>query len=129
MADDVRVDLQIDKGESWSVQLYWTDQYDEALSVTNPMRMMVKSGVTLINTYISVSDAPTGGQLQYISFNTETGFIQISLPSSHTNTLTPGIYQYDLFAEIEDPDDLANPTKRTKVIGGEFIVAASTTTF
>jgi hypothetical protein len=121
------VDLVVDKGEDYAIQVYWTDQYDEPLSVTNPMKMMVAYPGGL--TYISDSDTPSGGQLQYITFNESTGFIQLSLPDSHTNTLIPGIYQYDLWAHVSDPDDTINTTKRTKLFGGSFVVNLAVTTF
>lgn len=126
----VQVDLEVDKGEDYACQIYWTDQYDEPLNVSHPMKMMVKnSGGSTISTYISTSDSPGGGLLQYLTYNSSIGFIQLSLPDTHTNTLTPGIYSYDLWAEILDPDDISNDTKRTKLFGGNFTVLASVTTF
>jgi len=130
MANDVQVDFLIDVGEDWAFQMYWTDQYDDPIQVINPMKMTVKDSLgATVDTYISGSDTPVGGQLQYLTFNTETGFIQLSLPDSYTNTLTPGIYSYDLWAHVDDPDDINNTTKRSKIFGGNFIVLAAVTTF
>lgn len=130
MADDPKVDIVVDKGEDFAFQAYWTDQYDEPLAVSHPMKMMVKSLVgSVINTYISTSDTPGGGLLQYLTYNQSSGLIQLSLPDSHTNGLTPGTYKYDLWANVLDPDDLSNTAKRTKLFGGSFVVVDAVTTF
>jgi len=127
MTDTYRVDLLVDKGSDFAFQLYWTDQYDEPLTITYPMKMTVAFGAP--QTYISVTETPTGGELAYISYNAEAGFIQLSLPDSHTNTFTVGQYKYDLWAHISDPDDVVNTTKRAKIIEGNFNVLSSVTTF
>jgi len=122
-----QVDMVVDIGEDWATQVYWTDQYDEPLSVSHPMKMTVAMNPAV--TYISTADTPSGGQLQYLTYNTTSGFIQISLPDTYTKDLKPGIYKYDLWAHVLDPDDINNATKRTKLFGGDFIVNAAVTTF
>lgn len=127
MADDVQVDLEVDKGSDYAVQLYWTDQYDSPIAISHPMKMTVAFATPF--TYISTSEVPSGPQASYLSYNSSIGFVQLSLPDSYTNNLIPGIYQYDLWAQVLDPDDINNTTKRTKIFGGSFVVVGAITTF
>jgi len=129
MAADVDpvVDLHVDVGEDWACQLYWTDQYDDPMAVIHPMKMTVQFNTP--ETFVSTSEAPGAGEYAYLSYNTETGFIQITFPDTHTENWTPGVYPYDLFVHVYDPDDINATYKRQKIFGGSVVVRQGPTTF
>jgi hypothetical protein len=128
MADiDPVVDIHVDVGETFACQIYWTDQYDDPIEIAHPMKMTV--AMQTPRTYISSSESPGANQYAYLTYNSATGFIQLSLPSSHTQTMTPGLYAYDLFVHVYDPDDQNATYKRQKLFGGSFVVRQGPTTF
>lgn len=124
---DIDVNLVVDKGEDYAFQIFWTDQYDQPLEITHPLKMTVSYNTP--HTYISTSETPGANQYAYLSYSATSGLIQLSLPDSYTNTLTAGVYRYDLWAHVSDPDDVVNLTKRVRIFGGSFTVRSAVTTF
>lgn len=102
----------IDQGEDWTVELIWTDNFDEPLPVTHPCRMTIKSkaGQTLAELY-SDPDTPDG-DIAPITLSTDTGTIQLYLPAEQTGAIPPGQYQYDMFVSMEGSEPVGNQVSR-----------------
>lgn len=124
MSDTARVDITINQGADFAMQMYWTDNNDIPFRVVHPIRMEVRDSVSrIILTFVSGTEE---GELEdhSLTFNTELGLIQITANADATDALTPGVYFYDLFATYEDrvtTQDSEVPmstVRRMKVIEG-----------
>lgn len=118
-----RIDLVIDQGEDWTAQIYWTDYYNDPHKVTAPMSMHVKSplGQTVADLYTPDETWPAG-EVAPILYNTETGWIQLHIPATQTNTIPPGNYNYDLFVNIDDGAEYVG-TQSVRLLAGTVSVS------
>lgn len=96
------VPMEIDQGEDWTVDLIWTDEYDNPVPVVHPCRLDVKAPTG--QTIISLSSDPDIPEedIPPINISTATGILQLHIPAAVTENLNPGSYQYDLFATMEN---------------------------
>ena len=115
------VDLVIDQGEDWSIQIFWTDMYNNALPVVDPMQMDIKNDAGQV--IYSMMYGVLEGTVETISYAGDSGFIQLQIPAAITNQFVPGNYYYDLFISTPDPDSDI-PVKRTRLIKGQVFVDA-----
>ena len=121
------VDLVIDQGEDWTVQLYWTDFFDDPHNLTHPLRMTIKSplGQNLISLNSVLPEDQVPGEVQSVSWSEDTGWIQIHIPAAQTGAFTPGDYLYDLFVTLNaDPAvEFGSPLNQTvRLIAGRVHV-------
>lgn len=114
------VDLIIDRGEDWSVQLYWTDYGSNPFTVLSPIRMEIRAntGQVLATLTPKVND----DDYPYIIYNSESGLIQLQIPSEETDAMPPGIHRYDLFVTYDDQGYEPEGTKLTRLIYGSVTV-------
>lgn len=96
------VDLIIDQGEDFTAQIYWTDYNDDPRPLTAPMSMDIKSpyGQTVAHLYTPDVDWPDD-QIEPIKYNTDTGWLQIHIPATTTDTMPAGNYSYDLWVTVD----------------------------
>jgi hypothetical protein len=99
MSQAVNVDLDIDQGADFGVQVYWTDAGGNAFTVLPPMRMDLKA-ITgqIVHSLLVEAGAVTSG----ISYNSRSGLIQLTIDAAVTNTFPAGQYSYDLFITYQD---------------------------
>lgn len=117
------VDLVIDQGEDWTVQLYWTDYYNDPHRVTAPMRMQIKSPLGQVVADLYTPDAAwPAGEVAPILYNSDTGWIQLHIPATQTDTIAPGNYFYDLFVNIDDGEEYVG-TQSVRLITGNVSVS------
>lgn len=122
-----RVDFIIEQGEDWTCQLVWTDYFDNPMQVTTPMRMAIKSQYGQVAHELIVPDVPPAAdEIPAISYNTESGLIQLHMDDDQTAALNPGIYSYDLFCSVEDNAAYAG-TQQVKLIYGSVTVRGRVT--
>lgn len=117
------VPIIIDQGEDWTVQLIWTDNYDEPQNVLAPCRMDVKhtlTGQTMFSLFTPTEELPPG-EIPPISLSSEIGMIQLHVPRATTEALIPGQYHYDLFASVDDGDVYAG-NQVQRILYGSVIV-------
>jgi hypothetical protein len=116
------VPLEIDQGEDWTVQIVWTDDYDEPQKIIAPARMDIKNlqGAVQITLESPTEDVPTG-TIPDIGISEEIGLIQLHIEDTATAALIPGVYQYDLFVTVNDGDEYAG-SQRQRILAGNVIV-------
>ena len=94
-----QVDLVLVRGEDYVAQIFWSDQWNEPVPVTEPVEATVKDmvGQTVLR-FVSATDPNVG---PCITHNSQ-GFFQLTVPSSRTWTLASGTYTFDLWADVVD---------------------------
>ena len=123
MSDSVVVDLSLDQGADFSLQLYWTDAGNNPFSVLHPMQMDIKSATgTVVHSMSTASDPDEEPDILY---NSDSGLIQLHIPATVTAILAPGAYAYDLFVTYQD--DAASRTYMMKLIRGTINVQGRVT--
>lgn len=106
--DTAPIDIFINQGEDFAVQLIFTDEQDNPLNLANPFRMDVKDTTGQIQISLSSSDTPPDfGEIPEIAVSSAIGLVQLSLTSAVTNELASGQYVYDLFGHVDDGDEYA----------------------
>ncbi len=119
--------LDIDQGEDWTAQVVITDQDGNAVSLARPMQMdlrnAVGSVVLSLQTLTETEEATSLSNLEIpeITFSPDVGMIQIHIDKSATAGLAQGVYQYDLFASVND-GSVYSGTQRMRVLAGQAIV-------
>lgn len=116
------VPLEIDQGEDWSVQIVWTDDYDEPQKIIAPARMDIKNlqGAVQISLETPDTEIPEG-TIPDIGISEDIGLIQLHIEDTATAALQPGVYQYDLFVTVNDGDEYAG-SQRQRILAGNVTV-------
>ena len=127
MSTAALVDLDIDQGADFGVQIYWTDAESNPFTVLSPMRMQIKSYVgTVIYTLQTDDEAPLDAT-KTILYNSDSGLIQLAIPAADTALFPTGIHAYDLFVTYQD-NEVTNATRLRKLLSGSVNVFGRTTT-
>lgn len=126
MSTAALVDLVMDQGADFGVQIYWTDAESNPFVVLSPMRMEIKAPTgTIIYTLQTDDEAPLDAT-KTILYNSDSGLIQLAIPAADTDLFPAGIYAYDLFVTYQD-NVVTNATRLRRLIGGNVIVNGRTT--
>ena len=125
----VEARIDIDQGGDWATQIYVTDSENHPMLVVGPMRMEIRNevgGVAVTLQTDETSEDQSGDvDNQSISYNTESGLIQLYLSAKQTALMAPGQYSYDLFIHFSDP--IMNKVRKRKLIGGTVSVTGRVT--
>lgn len=123
-----RVDMIVNRGEDWSVQLILTDQFDEPLKLATPFRMDVKdaAGQPVISLTSSDQAPDFQTEIPEITVSEDVGVIQLHIDDSVTRNLNIGQHSYDLFGHVTD-DDIYAGDQVVKFCEGRFVVNKSIT--
>lgn len=125
MSTSARVDIDIDQGADFAVQLYWTSNDQQPFPVLAPMRMEIRDDVgNTLYTLATADGTSLGGES--ILYNSDSGLIQLMIPASATGTFPAGRYAYDLFVTYQD-NDVTNATRVARLIYGSAYVNKRTT--
>ena len=120
MTTAARVDLVVDQGADFGVQLYWTSMDQQPYTVLAPMRMEIRDDIGNVLYTLATTDSETAGS-ETILYNSDTGLIQLMIGSSNTKNFTPGRYNYDLFVTYQD-NAVTNATRLKRLIYGNVTV-------
>lgn len=120
MSNAASVDLEIDQGADYGVQLYWTSMDQEPFTVLAPMRMEIRDDVGNTMYTLATADGSATGT-QTILYNSDSGLIQLMIPAADTANFPPGRYNYDLYVTYMD-NTVTNATRITKLVGGNVYV-------
>ena len=115
------VDLALDQGADFGIQIYWVDAQKQPFTVLSPMRMDIRNEVGAIIESLMTDDEELDESLKTITYNTDSGLIQIMLPAARTSLLTPGLYEYDLFVTYQD-NAVTELTRLKKLVAGSILV-------
>lgn len=116
-----QVDLELDQGADFGVQVIWTDFEQEPFTVLSPMRMEIRNDSGQIAYTLQTNDNPQDGDIETILYNSASGVIQLMIGADITATFRSGIYNYDLFVTYQD-NELTNATRTHRLIAGSLIV-------
>lgn len=120
MSNSAPVDLDIDQGADFGVQIYWTSMDQQPFTVLAPMRMEIRDDVGNTMYTLATNDGSVSGT-QTILYNSETGLVQLMIPSADTATFPPGRYNYDLFVTYQD-NAVTNATRIYRLLSGNVYV-------
>ncbi len=113
------VNMVIDQGDDFTAQILWIDAQGEPQKIAEPIRLDIKSGTKRIVS-LTVEDVPDG-EISPIIYSADIGVIQIHIPQSQTSILPPGLYEYDMFASVDDGDAYAG-NQRQRILVGQIVV-------
>lgn len=116
------VPLEIDQGEDWSVQIVWTDDYDEPMQIVAPCRLDIKNATGAVQISLLTPDVEVPqGTIPAIGVTEDIGLIQLHIEDTATAALQPGLYYYDLFVTVNDGDAYAG-NQRQRIMAGQVLV-------
>lgn len=119
MSEAANVDLSVDQGTDFGIQVYWTDGANRPFAVLPPMRMDIKAETgQVIHSLMTGTNEEDASNILY---NTESGLIQLSISSEMTSTFPAGSYDYDLFVTYQD-SRVTNTTRLTRLLFGRVYV-------
>lgn len=127
MSGSAQCDFVIDQGADFFVELYWTDYNNVAIPVVSPMRMEIRAkNGQMAAELVYDTEVPEGQTQPSITFNSESGLIQLQIKSDKTDSMSPGTYAYDLFVTYADAQN--NSTlRRHKLLYGSVEVRGKVT--
>ena len=115
------VDLSLDQGADFGIQIYWTDESSQPYTVLSPMRMEIKNSVGGIVYALQTDDDAPVDAVQTILYNSDSGLIQLMIPASDTLNIKAGSYVYDLFITYLD-NAVTQATRTKRLIAGTVLV-------
>lgn len=100
------INLDINRGEDWTVQLIFTDDQDNPMNLAKPFRMDIKDQAGVIVCALTSTDDPPDFQttIPEIEISSAVGLVQLHLTSAVTDALPNGSFVYDLFGHVDDGD-------------------------
>jgi|SRR6476620_6786998 len=125
MSTAASVDIALDQGADFGIQIYWVDAQQQPFTVLSPMRMDIKDEVgNIIQTLVTNDDDPSNPTILY---NSDAGLVQLMLTAAQTALMVPGLYNYDLFVTYQD-NAVTLATRVKKLITGTILVNGRVTT-
>jgi hypothetical protein len=124
MTTSAVIDLEMDQGADWAIQLYWTTTDNVPYSLQSPMRMEIRDKVggvaAVLQTDDHAGDVDAGSEAS-ILYQAEVGLIQLQLTSDETNSIGSGVYEYDLFVSYLD-NAVTGRVRTKRLISGNVLV-------
>lgn len=109
------IPLVIDQGEDFTCQIIWTDNTGAPIPVAEPIRLDIVDQNFPI---LSLTTAPVEeGYIPEITYSSEIGLIQLHIPKEQTQAIAPGLYQYDMFASVDDGTSYAGNQQQRLLVG------------
>jgi hypothetical protein len=129
-------DISIDQGADFTMQVIWTDPANEPYEVIHPIRLQARAATGQVmldlTSYADGAEIPEGVQ-PTITYNSDSGVIQLQVPYSLTSTIPHGELYYDLFTTYRAPVyDLtsgveSSTERRAKILTGKITVEGRVT--
>lgn len=116
-----RVDLEIDQGADFGLQIFWVDGDQVPFTVLSPMRMEIRNETGQVAYALQTDDAAPADAIKTIIYNSDSGLIQLNIPAVDTANLRPGTYFYDLFVTYVD-NEVTLETRLKRLIAGNISV-------
>jgi hypothetical protein len=127
MSQPQHIDLNITQGEDYTAQWYWLDVSDNPYPVVDPAYLIVATVSGNVVYKYKTAGALSGWIAGAIEVSNTSGFIQFSLTKAQTESMTPGVYKYEMFLSYQftDSSGAVVGTKITKFIEGSFYIDRS----
>lgn len=127
MSNAAPVDIDIDQGADFGVQIYWTSMDQQPFTVLAPMRMEIRDAVGNTLYTLATNDGDTTATTT-ILYSSDTGLIQLMIPAADTTNFPAGVYSYDLFVTYQD-NAVTNATRLARLLRGNVYVDRRTTQY
>lgn len=112
-----RVDLEIDQGADFGLQIFWVDGEQTPFYVLSPMRMEIRNDTGQVAYTLQTDDEAPVDTVRTIIYNSDSGLIQLYIPATETANMRPGTYFYDLFVTYRD-NEITEETRLKRLIAG-----------
>lgn len=99
MAQRDQLEIDVDLGEDFAAQIFWTDEDGEAIPITTPCRLEARDARGVLALQFATGN--TTSSEATITITGSQGLLQLSCPKELTRTLTQGRYAFDLFATVD----------------------------
>jgi hypothetical protein len=130
MGDVGSLDLVINQGEDWTVQIQLLDNLDNPKPLVAPARMDIKDKVgTTIHSLVTPEELDPPEEIPSIAISAEVGILQLHIPHAVTNEFPPGSYAYDLWTTIDDGGEYAGPQVQPEIRGTVHVIKRVTEAF
>lgn len=130
MSTAARIDLEMDQGADFAIQLYWTTTENEPYSIQSPMRMEIRNSVGGVVATLQSNDKDGDGVEddgdQSIVYDSDSGLIQLQLTADETNAMGAGQFDYDLFVSYLD-SNVTGRVRTKRLIAGKVKMNARVT--
>lgn len=130
MSTAARIDLEMDQGADFAIQLYWTTTENEPYSLQSPMRMEIRNSVGGVVATLQTDDQGGDGieddEDKSIIYDSDSGLIQLQLTAEETNSMGHGLFDYDLFVSYLDAA-VTGRVRTKRLIAGKVKVNARIT--
>lgn len=136
MSDAANVNLSLDQGADFTLQISWTDSNGNPYEVIHPIRMQARARTKQLTldlySYAEGEEIPDGIE-PTITYSSVSGVIQVVVPAVHTATIDAGLYDYDMFVTYQaSVYDLvtgaeALTTRKMKLLSGTLQVEGRVT--
>jgi hypothetical protein len=124
MDSEVVLQLECTQGEDVAWQIFWADEYNRPVPITDPVLCDVKDANGQIALRFSSNGTPETQAT--ITLSAANGFMQLTAPAALMRTLVPGRYEFDIFGSVADS---ATPFAHqlVQIIGGWLLVESRVT--
>lgn len=127
MSASAQCDFVIDQNADFIAEIYWTDYNNVPISVVSPIRMEIRSGTGQLEAeLIYDGDVPDGQVPPSITFNQDSGLIQLVMPAKQTNAMHPGLFYYDLYVTYSDAQN-STTLRQQRLLWGQVEVRGKVT--
>lgn len=125
MSASANVDLSMDQGADFAVQIYWTSGENLPYQVQSPMRMEIRNDVggvvATLQTNETSEDLENQPDNQSIMYNSDSGLIQLYLTAEQTDLIPAGTHTYDLFVSYLD-SNITQRVRKQRLLYGKVMV-------
>jgi hypothetical protein len=120
-------DFVIDQNADFIAEIYWTDYNNIPIYVVEPIRMEIRSSSGQLEAELIYDGSlPDGQTPPAITYNSDSGLIQLHMPAEQTDKMHPGLFNYDLFVTYADAQNNAT-LRRHRMLYGQVEVRGKIT--
>jgi len=128
MSQRDQLEVEMDQGEDFLVQMYWTDSDGKAVRVTTPARAEVRDTTgALVMQFASENSAATATKAA-VTLSATSGLIQLSAPKALTRALASGRYAIDIWSNVTVDDATFTGSKEELKVCTGWLLAYPRTT-
>lgn len=128
MSQRDQLEVEMDQGEDFAVQMYWTDSDGKAIRVVTPARAEVRDTTGALVMQFASENAGNTATKAAVTVSVNSGMIQLSAPKVLTRALAAGRYAIDVWCNVTTDDATFTGSKEElKVCTGWLLTYPRTT--